>query len=174
MSAYWTPRWRHQPAVSGSGSRDVSTVASDDSISIDHTWIFGHVLTGLDTCVCSWHMCCLPDWRHGHVSDKTFICKISINSRSRSIIIRNKVTSYKDFSGIQIDCLLRCSMKILYVKEYFLNGWKLWHTWWQRPFNVYLLMRVLQMKQSDLSRLPPKYLRVVHKCRLHSFCYQAI
>ena len=63
---------------------------------------------------------------------------------------------------------------VFYVKEYFLNGWKLWHTWWQRPFNVYLLMRVLQMKQSDLSRLPPKYLRVVHKCRLHSFCYQAI
>ena len=71
-------------------------------------------------------------------------------------------------------CTLRCSMKILYVKEYFLNGWKLWHTWWQRPFNVYLLMRVLQMKPIFLSRLPPKYLRVVHKCRLHSFCYQAI
>ena len=80
------------------------------------------------------------------------------------------------FTDLDLSVLyvLRCSMKILYVKEYFLNGWKLWHTWWQRPFNVYLLMRVLQMKQSDLSRLPPKYLRVVHKCRLHSFCYQAI
>ena len=79
------------------------------------------------------------------------------------------------FTNLSVhECTLRCSMKIFYVKEYFLNGWKLWHTWWQRPFNVYLLMRVLQMKQSDLSRLPPKYLRVVHKCRLHSFCYQAI
>ena len=49
-------------------------------------------------------------------------------------------------------CLLRCSM----CEVDFLNGWKLWHTWWQSPYNVYLHLRVLQMKQIDLSRLPPK------------------
>ena len=82
--------------------------------------------------------------------------------------------AYKFWQKEKEQWTVRWSMKIFYVKEYFLNGWKLWHTWWQRPFNVYLLMRVLQMKPIDLSRLPPKYLRVVHKCRLYSFCYQAI
>ena len=106
--------------------------------------------------------------------------QVTINWDQQSIEINNWMRSKTDCDWQRLminwdwQSTLRCSMKIFYVKEYFLNGWKHWHTFWQRPFNVYLLMRVLQMKLTDLSRLPPKYLRVIHKCRLHSFCYQAI
>ena len=51
-----------------------------------------------------------------------------------------------------LDSALMCSM----CEVDFLNGWKLWYTWWQSPYNVYLHMRVLQMKRKNLSRLPPK------------------